>query len=74
MAPPPGSLTWAIYPYPSAIIVSNDTLPYVWNGGAITTPLLKKNGPGSLTRVGGEADLITEHRAERRLVCGQQHL
>ena len=39
--------------------MSNNTLPYVWSGGAITTPLLKKNGPGSVTRVEGQADLIT---------------
>ena len=38
--------------------MSNNTLPYVWNGGAITTPILKKNGPGSLTRVEGQADAI----------------
>ncbi len=55
-----GTVNLGAYPMPSAIIVSNDTLPYVWTGGAITTPILKKNGPGSLTRVEGQADIITE--------------
>jgi len=43
---------------PSVVTVSNDTLPYVWNGGTINTPFLRKNGPGSVTRVGGEGDAI----------------
>jgi len=49
-----------VYPMPSLIIVSNDTLPYVWSGGAITTSLLQKNGSGSLTRIDGGADFIDE--------------
>ena len=53
-----GVVNLAIYPFPSAIIVSNNTLPYTLTGGAITTPILKKNGPGSLTRVEGQADTI----------------
>lgn len=43
---------------PSVVTVSNDTLPYVWNGGTINTPLVRKNGPGSVTRIGGEGDAI----------------
>jgi autotransporter-associated beta strand protein len=54
-----GNLNLVAFPSPTAIIVSNNALPYVWSGGAITTPLLKKIGTGSLTRMGGEADLIT---------------
>jgi autotransporter-associated beta strand protein len=54
-----GTVNLIMYPNPSAIIVSNNTLPYVLSGGAITTPLLRKNGPGAVTRAGGEADLIT---------------
>ena len=53
-----GVVNVASYPMPLAIIVSNTALPYVWIGGAITTPILKKYGPGSATRMDGEADLI----------------
>ncbi len=53
-----GVVNLVTYPAPSVIIVSNDTLPYLWSGYAINTPILIKNGPGSLTRAGGEADSI----------------
>jgi len=54
-----GVVNLVTYPAPSVIIVSNDTLPYLWSGNPINTPILIKNGPGSLTRAGGEADFIT---------------
>jgi autotransporter-associated beta strand protein len=54
-----GFINLSIYPLPSALVVSNNTLPYVWSGGALTTASLKKFGTNSLTRTGGEADLIT---------------
>ncbi len=43
---------------PSVVTVSNDTLPYVWSGGTINTLLVRKNGPGSVTRIGGDGDVI----------------
>lgn len=55
-----GEINIGVYPLPSALVVSNNTLPYVWNGGALTTPVLRKYGTNSLTRTGGEADLINE--------------
>ncbi|MDB6029246.1 MAG: Autotransporter-associated beta strand repeat protein, partial [Verrucomicrobiales bacterium] len=45
---------------PSFIIVSNDTLPYVWSGGGLTVSSLRKNGTNSLTRVESGADFITD--------------
>ncbi|MFN7140195.1 MAG: autotransporter-associated beta strand repeat-containing protein, partial [Limisphaerales bacterium] len=43
---------------PASLIVSNDTLPYVWSGGAITSSKLRKFGTNSLTRVEGVSDNI----------------
>ena len=48
----------AAFPSPTLISVSNSALPYVWSGGAITVPLLKKSGAGSLTRVETAADVM----------------
>jgi autotransporter-associated beta strand protein len=45
--------------YPSAVIVSNNLLPYVLTGSSIATPIFKKFGPGSLTRVGLDNDVLT---------------
>jgi fibronectin-binding autotransporter adhesin len=53
-----GTVDLEIYPGPSAIVVSNSALPYVWNNAAITVPIMIKDGTGSLTRIGGEADAI----------------
>lgn len=47
------------FPTPATISVSNNSLAYVWSGGALTVGSLKKSGSGSLTRVETAADLIT---------------
>lgn len=47
------------FPTPTTISVSNNSLAYIWTGGAITVPLLKKSGTSSLTRVETAADAIT---------------
>ena len=54
-----GNINITIFPSPSLLIVSNNTLPYAWTNGTIITTALRKYGSNSLTRIGGEADLIT---------------
>lgn len=54
-----GEININTFPMPSAIIVSNSALPYTWSGEYfIITPVVKKDGDGTLTRVGGETDEI----------------
>jgi hypothetical protein len=53
-----GNINIPGFPMPSIISVSNNTLPYVWSGGALTVPLIRKNGPGSVTRLETGADLV----------------
>ena len=50
----------SIFPTPATITVSNTAQPYVWIGGGITVPVLRKNGSGSLTRIETAPDVITE--------------
>lgn len=44
--------------FPASLLISNNTLAYVFSGGGIYIPKLTKEGTNSLTRVGGGADLI----------------
>ncbi len=48
------------YAAPARVVVSNTVMPYVFSGGSITTPLVRKAGTGSLTRVDGGADVVGE--------------
>ncbi len=43
---------------PSSVAVNNSSLAYTFENGAINTPLLKKQGTGSLTRTDGSLDQI----------------
>ncbi|HOX57735.1 MAG TPA: autotransporter-associated beta strand repeat-containing protein [Candidatus Paceibacterota bacterium] len=43
---------------PGLLTVNNDSLAYVWTGGAISTPVLRKYGDNALVRVNGESDAI----------------
>jgi autotransporter-associated beta strand protein len=44
---------------PAAIIVTNNNLTYTWSGGAFfNLPIIMKYGTNSVTRTGGEADVI----------------
>ena len=53
-----GTITISGTRAPGQLTVSNNALPYVWSGGAISTSLLKKFGSGSVTRVESGSDLI----------------
>lgn len=54
-----GNVNASDFVSPSIISVSNNSLPYVWSGTGIITPVLKKSGTNSLTRIDGAADTIT---------------
>ncbi len=55
-----GNINITGFPTPTIISISNNTLPYVWSGGALTVPILKKSGTSSVTRVESGADFINQ--------------
>lgn len=43
---------------PALLVVSNAAQAFIFNGGSITAPVLKKEGTGTLTRTDGTSDVI----------------
>jgi autotransporter-associated beta strand protein len=46
-----GNINLVFSPSPSMIAITNDSLPYIWNGATISTAKIRKYGDSSVTRI-----------------------